>query len=375
MNIGIDGYFMVGKKTGMGHVLYNILINFSEQFTHENNIKVYIPQRMNDNEESKIKANNIDLVLMKKSVFPIWEQFDLKRAADKDKIDIFWFPFNTGCINMNCKRIVTIHDVIYIKTDWKGGKTLYKKLGALYRKKVVPIITKKCDKIITVSKFSLEEIAEVLGNDVKNKAHVVYNSVSFNDPLIDDNDWLSFCNNNSINSKYILAPGSIEKRKNTINVIKAYQGLPDKYKKKYKLVLYGFKEWDVSEEKKYIENNHINGIISLRYISNEILSQLYSYADIFVFASTYEGFGIPIIEAMYYGTPVITSNITCLPEIAGDAALFVDPYNINDIIEKIKSLIDDPNQAKKLIIKGEENIHRFSWKISSKNIEKIFSDM
>ena len=276
---------------------------------------------------------------------------------------------------MNCKRIVTIHDVIYINTDWKAGKTLYKKLGALYRKKIVPVIADKCNSIITVSKFSMEEIAIALGNNIKNKVNVVYNSVSFNDREIDDNDWKSFCHNNNINLKYILAPGSIEKRKNTINVIKAYQGLPSEYREKYKLVLYGFKEWDISEEKKYIEQNNIKGIITLGYVSNEILSKLYSCADIFAFASTYEGFGIPIIEAMHYNIPVIASNITCLPEIAGDAALFVDPYNVEDITQKIKLLIDEPNLSKKLIIKGKENINRFSWKISSKSIENIFSEL
>lgn len=162
-----------------------------------------------------------------------------------------------------------------------------------------------------------------------------------------------------IDSNYILFVGTLQPRKNIVRLIEAFSLLGNT---DLLLVIVGKKGWLFEEilaaPKKY---NIENRVKFLDFVSDEELGVFYENAQFFILPSLYEGFGLPVLEAMRYGCPVITSNVSSLPEAGGDAALYVDPLSINDIKEKMEMLLDDKKLRQELIKKGREQIRKFSW--------------
>ncbi len=357
MKLGIDGYFMCGKRTGMGVMLENILKNW--QSSGFEKTVLFVPEELDEHQTSVFNKNGITVCKLNKKSFPVWEQFTVPHIAKKLNLDCLWFPFNTGSLFWKKRLIVTIHDVIFMNGSIFQQPSLYKKFGQLYRKFVVPKAAKKADEIITVSEFAKRDIISIFPC-AKNKTHVVYSACCFNDQSLSETGWLSLCRMHEINESYILAYGSIEQRKNTLRVIQTFEKLCSEGINK-DLILFGFKEWEQSSEKNYIEKSpYKERIHVLGYISEEEKTSLFRHADIFLFPSLAEGFGIPVLEAYYYGTPLVTSNVTSIPEISGDAAVFVNPYNVDDIAQGVKKvLLSDSNEE--LIRKGKERVSQFSW--------------
>lgn len=175
-------------------------------------------------------------------------------------------------------------------------------------------------------------------------------------------------------SPYFLFIGRLEERKNIARFIEAFGMLKEKYGLPYKLVLagkpgYGYE----SVQEKRAASTHKNDIIELGYISEEEKWQLLKHAEAFLFATLYEGFGIPVLEAQSVGTPVITSNNSSLPEVAGEGALLVDPENAEDIMEAMYRLVSDNALKNGILEKASENVRRFSWAQCSKEIGAILT--
>ena len=174
--------------------------------------------------------------------------------------------------------------------------------------------------------------------------------------------------------KYILYLGTIEPRKNIERIVKAFK----KYKKEVsddlKLVIVGKKGWKYDNIMKLIESMETDIIIT-GYIDEDDKIPIYKLAQIFVFPSLYEGFGMPILEAMAAGTPVITSNISSMPEVAGEAGILVDPFNEDEIFEAYRKILSDKELRREMIQKGLEQAKKFEWKKSVEILEKIYEKM
>jgi glycosyltransferase involved in cell wall biosynthesis len=163
-----------------------------------------------------------------------------------------------------------------------------------------------------------------------------------------------------IKKKFILFVGTIEPRKNVKNLIGAYGMLSEKIREEYELILVGKKGWNTKEIYKAAEK--LPGQVRfMGYLTERELASLYKKTSLFVYPSLYEGFGLPILEAMRYGAPVITSNTTSMPEVAGNAAVIVNPWHIEEIAAAMMKLINNPVLKERLIIKGFERIRQFSW--------------
>ncbi len=173
------------------------------------------------------------------------------------------------------------------------------------------------------------------------------------------------------NSFDILFIGRLEKRKNIVNLIRSFDKLKERTegeKRESKLILAGKAGFGFDEIKKEIEKSeHKNDIILTGYVTEKRKEDLYEEADLFVFPSFYEGFGMPVLEAMSYGVPVICSNMSSLPEISGDSALIVDPYSVENMAEALEKMSGDDKYRESMINKGFENIKRFSWKKCAKD--------
>lgn len=205
---------------------------------------------------------------------------------------------------------------------------------------------------------------------IKKKIKVIYHGLDHNLFKINKDLKVNF----ELPKKFILCAGSIEPRKNLISLLKAYNNLDMSIKKEYKLILTGFKGWENQEIVSLINQNK-DYVNYLGYISDEELVAVYNLATLFVYPSFYEGFGLPVLEAMACGTPVVCSNTTSLPEVGGDAVVYCDPYNVDDIREKMETVLDDENLQKEMIVKGLERAKQFTWEKAAKEHIKVFKSV
>lgn len=305
------------------------------------------------------------MVVVKSLGYALWEQFSVPIHSWR-KYDCVIYMMNTGPVLFKTTKYMIgyIHDVIYMKSkeEVPYSKSIYKYLGRMYRKLVVPIFAKKCDIIFTVSEFSKNDIIKSINYKSKN-IKVIYNGFEINSKKSD-------LGKRIVEDPYILFLASIDYRKNTDLMINYFSKLI-KFEEfnNYKLVLCGIENIENTHYHNMIKNQKLyDNIISLGKVSDDILIRLYKDAQVFIFLSSYEGFGLPLLEAMSMHTPVISSNLTCLPEIGGEAVLYVDPFNEVETLDKTKLLLTNSSLRKELINKGHERVKLFNWDKSAENI-------
>jgi glycosyltransferase involved in cell wall biosynthesis len=282
----------------------------------------------------------------------LWEQFELPKYLKQKKKPILLNLCNTAPLFYK-KNIICIHDIAFrVNPKWFSPAfvTLYKFL--------IPRISRSSLKIITVSKFSKRSIIDYTGIP-EDKVEVVFNGLT-----------KAFLESNSASLKlplgdFLLAVSSVDPRKNLISLVKAFKKAN---LNNFKLVIVG------SESKVFAavglkeEINLCPSIIFTGYLPDNELAALYKNAKIFIYPSLYEGFGIPPLEAMASGTATIVSNTAALPEICGDASLYINPLDIDDISTKIKLLAINEKLQQKLINKGYKQIERYNWEKSAERI-------
>jgi len=236
----------------------------------------------------------------------------------------------------------------------------------------VPLIINKCKKIITVSNSEKDKIEKLFKTN-KLRVEVVYNAADerFINCDITNNDLLKQFD---LPSQFILFHGNTDPKKNTGNVFKALSILKNKYSIEIDLVI---TDLGVSFIKKIAKETKsldvLNQIKSVGYISTDKMPYLYSASSLFLYPSLREGFGLPILEAMSCETPVITSNSSSMPEVAGNAAYLIDPENPDQIAEAMAIMLNDSLKRNEFIEKGKKNILRFSWEDSAKQTLKIYN--
>lgn len=295
-------------------------------------------------------------IYSKLNVFGFGWPLDLfKKRADLAIFTNFvtWPTFNAKI------KATTIHDLTYLHYPETVEK---KNLEAL--KKIVPKTIENADLILTVSETIKNEIIKEFGVE-PSRIIVTYNTA---DAVFKIKKNITDINNVKEKykipySKYIFFMGNFEPRKNMINLIKAYENLPKTIKSEYGLVLAGGKGWksEMAQQELELSIKRGNNIKHVGYIESSDAPALYQGASVFVFPSIYEGFGIPILEAMESDVPVVTSDIEVLRETAGKAAMYFDPSDPKSIAKSIESILTDQKLTKNLIEKGKENLKRFSW--------------
>lgn len=279
--------------------------------------------------------------------------------------DIYWQPNFIPLKNINAKKVVTtVHDFSCILHKDYHPKERIDYFENNFFQNII-----NSDIIITGSNFTKQEILQRL-NFKEEKVKVIYHGVNHDIFKVYEDIQLDF----DLPKKFIFSVGSIEPRKNLLGLLKAYNLLPKSLKDEYKLVLAGFKGWENKEIMEQIEFNK-DYIHYLGFITDEQLAKVYNKATCFVFPSFYEGFGLPPIEAMASGTPVISSDQTSMPEVCQDAAIYCNPYNIQDISNKIELLLNDKKLQSKLIKKGLIKAKEYTWDKSAKEHTKVFKEL
>lgn len=365
--IVIDGISLLSALTGIGRYTYEI----SKQLKDKNDFEIsYFYGYFSKELQEPSKKTSVKLLKSLVLKISFIKKLARKILTISSKIfsptyDVYWQPSFIPNSGIKAKKIVTtVHDFSFIL-----HKDFQPKESANYFEDNFLKNIYKSDMIITGSEFSKQEILDRL--DFKEEQiKVIYHGINhdlfkmYNDLKVDF----------ELPKKFIFSVGSIEPRKNLIGLLRAYNLLPNDIKNEYKLVLAGFKGWENSEIMSIIDENREN-IIYLGFISDEELAKAYNLASCFVFASFYEGFGLPVLEAMACGTPVVCSNSSSLPEVGGDAVMYCNPNDIEDIKEKIELVLKDEILQQEMIVKGLERVKEFSWKKSAKEHIKVFQEV
>ncbi len=345
------------KKHGMEVVAFEILQQLQQQAAPFN-YRLFVKQ---DEDRCILSGNNLTVEELPSKPYPYWEQRLLPKAAKAANVSLLHCSSNTAPLFSNIPLVVTIHDVIFMgKIDFGG--TSYQNFGNLYRRFVVPRAAKKAKAIITVSEFAKQEIIQVLGVEPA-KVHVLYNGLNpYFCACTETKILRDFCSKYKLPEKYLLHIGNTAARKNTAAVMKAYAAYTGKNEDALPLVVSGCQRAFVKKLSDSTGNPALmNKVYTPGYVDAAELPLLYSAACLFLCPSFSEGFGMPVAESMACGTPVITSNRSSLPEVAGGAALLVNPEQPHEIFLAIERLLSDTGLYESLRAKGLENAKRFSW--------------
>jgi glycosyltransferase involved in cell wall biosynthesis len=266
------------------------------------------------------------------------------------------------------KYILTVHDLSpFIRPDFYPA-TIRLRARALLKRGIMA-----AEKIITVSEATKNDIIKLFDIDPK-KIAAIYLGIdpSFR-PINEKEKVAAVLKKYDIYNKYILYVGKIQKRKNVKRLIQAFHILRKKMNVQHKLVLVGKRMWEYDEAFEEIDRLNIGReIIGLGHIAYSDLPYLYNGADVFVFPSLFEGFGLPPLEAMACGTPVVAANLTSIPEVVGHAAILVDPYDIASIANGIDKVLTNEELRKVLKTRGLERAKQFSWKKTAKKTLSVY---
>ena len=298
--------------------------------------------------ESLIEDENVTCIHCDAPIYSIAEQFWLKKLIPKET-KLFWSPHYNIPLFYKGRLLVTVHDVFHLAMP-HFTKGLHKRAYARF---MFQALSKKADSVITVSEFTARELVRLTGIDQSNIS-VVHNGV--------DDVWFEKKNSKSLHGRpYVVYVGNIKPHKNLKKLVRAFNQIKNKVVQD--LIIIGSGEGLITGDR---EVEKLAGSLKDRvhftgHVNEEQLRQYVSGADLMIFPSLYEGFGLPPLEAMASGTPVVTSETASMPEVCGDAALYFDPQSIESISEKILQVLKDKNIQADLSQRGIQHARGFSW--------------
>ncbi len=367
MRIGIEAQRIFRKnKHGMDYVVLQEIKEL-QKMDLKNEYFVFVApgedRCLNDSE-------NVHIMEIGGNFYPIWEQVTLPKAIREHHLDILHCTSNTAPIYCKVPLVLTLHDIIFLEPRDKSNKSLYQNLGWFYRRLVVPRILKKCKCIITVSNFEKNNIVSKL-NIPEERMAMIYNGY---------NEWFKPTEDvHQVYKRYIDAKGyffflgNTDPKKNTERTLIAYSMYLEKSDIKRKLLM---ADLDKDYLDDIIKRNNIenirNQIVMPGYIVNSDLPYIYNNAFAFLYTSLRESFGIPLLEAMACGTPVVTSNTSSMPEIGGADAILIDPENPEEIAERMLLLEKDYNYYNRQKEIGIRRSHLFSWHQTAEQLLMVY---
>lgn len=357
------------NKHGMDFVALETIREL-QKIDHENEYFIFVSPGP---DHCLNESDNMHIVELRCPSYPLWEQVALPRAVARVRPDLLHCTSNTAPVKCPVPLVLTLHDIIFLEKRQSSSRSLYQEMGWHYRRLVVPRILSECRKIITVSNFECNRIREAL-NLPKDRLTAVYNGYSPHfrqmppapeivHKYVPSDDYLFFL-------------GNTDPKKNTPRVLKAYGLYLRKSEHKRPLLIADLKEEAIDGILSAEGIKEVKPYLSFPgYIPNADLAALYNGAFAFLYPSLRESFGIPMLESMACGTPVIAGNTSAMPEIAGEGALLADPLDENDIARKILLLEEDDTFYQQQVDYGLERVKLFSWRKSAEALLKIYKEI
>lgn len=373
--IGVDARFYGPGGKGLGRYAQEVL----DRILLLDDKNEYVIFLSNDNfEDFKTSNPNVKKVLAKARWYSIYEQVLMPYLIWKEKLDFIHFMHFNVPFFCPAKFIVTIHDLILTRFPSRRASTLapvfYYIKNSGYRM-IIKRAVYRSEKIIAVSNFTKLDILNFFHVSDKNiladKIQVIYEGIAESFKRSDLKDDKEAILRYNIHIPYLLYVGNVYPHKNLEVLIKIFPEIKEKHKH-LQLVLVGKDDYFYERLKKAVDIKNSNDIIFPGFVPDDDLRILYGNAIAYVFPSLYEGFGLPPLEAMANGCPVISSNKSSMPEILGDAALYFDPNDREDIKKKIEDMIGNEQLRSELKRKGSELIKKYSWDECASQIFDIY---
>ncbi|MDF1513369.1 MAG: glycosyltransferase family 1 protein [Anaerolineae bacterium] len=297
----------------------------------------------------------------------IWEQFFLPTRLKYLNADILHAPAFVGPLLASCPQVITVHDLSFIRFPH-----FFRRYNRVYLNLMTGISCRRAASVIAVSDFTAAEVNQLLGIP-RSKIRTVYHGVDPKFKPLPDDEVQNFRRRRGLPDRFILFLGTLEPRKNIAQLIKAYAQLKDK---RTHLVLAGAKGWYYGEIYKIVADLALQNYVHFPgYVPAGDQALWYNAATAFAYLSTYEGFGLPVIEALACGVPTLTSTSSSLPEAAGDGALQAKCDDQDEIVGKLHLLLSDASIRQSLREKGLHHARKFTWHSTATNTVKVYHEI
>lgn len=374
MRIGIEGQRLFRReKHGMDIYVLEV-IKALQQLDKKNEYVVFVKD--DEDKDCLKETDNFRIVTVPGGNYALWEQINLPRAAKQYGVDVLHCTSNTAPLFPTTPVVVTIHDLIYMeKSEGDNTATLYQRVGNQYRRLIVPQVAKRCRRVLADSEYTRQDILKLFRLPER-QVQVSYLGVS---PKLAQSlkpeRLPEIRQRYNLPENYFFYLGNRDPRKNMRNVLNAF-GAFTKVDSDVELVVTGKPPvfWDeliaqpgnelLAERTRFIG-----------FVEAEDLSGLYAQAELYLYPSLSEGFGLPILEAMSCGVPVITSTTTSMPEVGGDVAVLVDPFRPEEITQAMVTLHNDPVLRRQKVEQGLRRVESFSWQRTAREVLATYQEV
>lgn len=367
MIVGIDASRAnLARKTGVEWYSYHLINELKKiPLLPGDNFVLYSPAKLLD-ELGVLPSGWKDEVLFWSPKY-LWTQIRLSVKTFFRPPDTLFVPAHALPVFSRAKNIITLHDL-----GFERFPEFYSLWHRIYLRFVYRFAARHAKIIIAPSEFTKKELIELykIKPDLIKVVYLGYDKNLFH-PLLDHGAMKKFLIERQISEPYLLYIGRLEKKKNIKNLIEAFLEASAE-NKKLKLVLVGAPGYGYEEFGELI-GRHQNSIIHLPHLTHREISYLYSRALSFIFPSWYEGFGLPLLEAMACGCPVLASSVSSIPEVAGEAALYFDPHDKTEMAAAIKKIVIDSHLRQELIGRGWVRVKNFSWQKCAQETYQILT--
>ena len=315
---------------------------------------------------------NFRTVLEPSPNYSLREQIHVPWVLHRERPDVYHAPHYVLPAGVRCRSVVTIHDCIHLMFP----QYLPNRAAYAYARASMWAAARRSDRILTVSEASKRDILHFF-NVPPEKIVVVYNAIDEHFSVTPpEEDVARVRERYQLDHQFMLYVGNIKPHKNLVRLIEAFAELRRTGFDEVKLLIIGDQISKLPALRRAVHSHKLHKHVRfLGYVSDQTLGVLYRLAAAFVFPSLYEGFGLPPLEAMASGTPVVTSNVSSLPEVAGEAAVLVDPYDVDSIVDGMRRVLSDPALAAALRRKGVERAREFSWERSVAKTRQVYQQV
>ena len=367
VRIGIDVRKL--HDFGIGTYIRNLLKQLARL---DQDTEYVLFSRPEDHEAVVGLGENFRPVSVRAGNYSMAEQVFLPWAIRRENLSLFHAPHYVLPALVTCRSVVTIHDCIHLMFP----QYLPNRLAYAYARASISMASRRATRVLTVSESSKRDILRFV--DVPaDKIDVIYNAYDERfavEPR--EEDVVRVSERYQLRDEFVLYAGNVKPHKNLGRLIEAFHIVRKRGLDHLKLVLIGDEISKYAALRRAVHQHQLHQYVRfLGYVNEETLAVMYRLAGVFVFPSLYEGFGLPPLEAMASGTPVVSSNVSSLPEVAGDAALLVDPYDPTSIADGIYTVLTNADVRRDLRHKGMLRARQFSWEASVRRVHEIYQQV
>jgi glycosyltransferase involved in cell wall biosynthesis len=367
VRIGIDARKL--HDFGIGTYIRNLLRQLARM---DHQTEFVILCRPEDRVTLAALGENFRAVVETAGNYSVAEQVAVPLALAREGVTLFHAPHYVLPPLVRCTSVVTIHDCIHLMFP----QYLPNRFAYWYARTSISLAARRATRIMTVSESSKRDILKFVDTE-PGKIDVIYNA--YDDRFAIDpreEDVVRVRERYQLESEFVLYAGNVKPHKNLERLIEAFHLVRNRGLDHLKLVLIGDEISKYTALRRAVHHHQLHKYVRfLGYLPEETLAVMYRLAGVFVFPSLYEGFGLPPLEAMASGTPVVTSNVSSLPEVAGDAAVLVDPYDPHAIADGIYQVLTDEQLRRDLRRKGVARAGMFSWEQSVRRVRAIYGEV